>query len=270
MRHGRRAGCAARRAAAATFALKLLCAGAGLVCNEAAAQGYFRAGVGVALEAGAGFTDVDCRAAMPAALYGCEAGGDGAALRSAGAFGHSGGLEIGAGYAFSSALRMEFRMAYRPAAGFEGRANFLAPEQEQSVRTERSSLSGVVGVEFDLASLGVPAPAGFRPFAGAGIGRVRHRLDETRMRFPRTETLVPGASNMDWMWTVTAGISRALSERTVLDVAWRYVDQGDVMTGEGAGRVQWRDGSRTVALDLAPTRAQVNHHDIVLSVRYRW
>ena len=153
---------------------------------------------------------------------------------------------------------------------FAGRANFLATEREQSVMTRRSSLSGAVAVKFDLVSLGAPQIAGFRPFAGAGIGRVRHRLGETTMTFARTQTIVPGASRTDWTWVLTAGLSRVLSERTVLDVAWRYADEGEAFTGEGAGRVQWRDGSRALALDLASTRANVTSHSVGISVRYGW
>ena len=88
------------------------------------------------------------------------------------------------------------------------------------------------------------------------------------MTFPRTETVVPGASHTDWTWTVTVGASRALGERTALELAWRYADRGDARTGAGAGRVEWRDGSRTIPLELAPTRAQVSHHGVRLSVRY--
>ena len=235
---------------------------------EAVGQGYLRVGVGAALAAESLFTDVDCESATRAALYGCGVGGDGERLSTAGEFGSTAALSLGAGYALGPATRVELVLEYRPGVPFEGRANFLSPELEQSVVTRRSSLSGAVAVKFELASLGVPRIAGFRPFAGAGVGRVRHRLGETTMTFPRTQTIVPGTSRTDWTWMLSAGLSRSLSERTVLDVAWRYADGGEAVTGEGAGRVQWRDGSRTLALDLAPTRANVTSHSFGISVRY--
>ena len=204
---------------------RLTALAAGIALNlpaaQVAAQRYVRVGVGAALASDSRFVDVDCESAMPAALYGCGHGGDGAPLRTTGEFGSTAALELGAGYALGPATRVELVLEYRPAVPFAGRANFLAPEREQSVMTRRSSLSGAVAVQFDLASLGVPEIAGFRPFAGAGIGRVRHLLGETTMTFPRTLTVVPGASRTDWTWMLTAGLSRALSERTVLDVAWR-------------------------------------------------
>ena len=241
-----------------------------LPSGKAEAQGYVRVGIVAALASDSQFMDVDCASTTPAALYGCGEGGDGAGLRTAGEFGAAEGLELGAGYRVGPAVQVELQVEYRPAVPFAGRANFLAPEREQSVAVERSSLSGVILVELDLASLGAPAPGGFRPFAGAGIGRVRHRLDETRMTFPRTETVVPGDTRTDRTWTVTAGLSRTLSERTSLDLSWRYADRGEAFTAEGAGRVEWRDGSRTIPLELAPTRASVSGHGVRVGVRYRW
>ena len=239
-----------------------------LPAHEAIGQAYVRVGIVAALAAETRFTDVDCESATRAALYGCGEGGDGERLSTAGEFSSTAALSLGAGYALGPATRVELVLEYRPSVPFEGRANFLSLELEQSVVTRRSSLSGAVAVKFDLASLGVPQIAGFRPFAGAGVGRVRHRLGETTMTFPRTQTIVPGTSRTDWTWLLSAGLSRALSERTVLDVAWRYADGGEAFTGEGAGRVQWRDGSRTLALDLAPTRANVTSHSVGISVRY--
>ena len=252
------------------FAALAVAFAATLRAGDATAQGYVRVGLGASLAAETQFSDVDCASAMPAALYGCGVGGDGAPLSTAGEFAATAGLGIGAGYAVTPALSIELQIDHRPNVPFEGRANFLAPEREQEVRTEHSSLAATVAAMIDLQALWALEIRGFRPFAGVGAGRVRHRLGETRMRFPRTETVVPGGSRTDWTWMLTGGFSRAISERTFLDIAWRYTDRGDAGTAEGAGRVEWRDGSRTLALDLAPTRAKVNQHSIVLSVRYGW
>ena len=262
------AGRPARRTAGTTFGAALLCGATALWASGAAAQVYLQAGVDVALAAGTQFTDVECESTMPAALYGCGAGEDGAPLRSAGEFRTAAGLALAVGYAIAPAVSVEVAVEYRADAPFAGRANFLEPAREQSVAVERSSLSASMAVKIGLQALGAPTLGGFRPFVGAGLGRVRHRTGETRMTFPRTETAVPGASRTDWTWTVTVGASRALGERTSVELAWRYADRGDARTGTGAGRVEWRDGSRTIPLELAPTRAQVSHHGVRLSVRY--
>ena len=138
---------------------------------------------------------------------------------------------------------------------FTGEANFLAPGREQSVTAERSTLSAMIAAQFELPMTTARGFSGFRPFAGAGIGRARHRVGEMTMGFPATQTFVPGGAGTVWTWAVTAGMARPLGEGTALELAWRYTDQGDAETGTGAGSVQWRDGSRTIPLDLAPTRA---------------
>ena len=242
----------------------------GLLAGEAAAQGYGRVGISAALSAETRFMDADCASAAPAALYGCGNGGDGAPLRTVGDFGSTAGLELGAGYAFGPAARVELRVEYRPAVPFAGEANFLAPGRRQSVVAERSTLSAMIAAQFELPMAPARGLAGFRPFAGAGIGRARHRVGEMTMGFPATETFVPGGASSTWTWAVTAGMARPLGEGTALELAWRYTDQGDAETGTGAGSVQWRDGSRTIPLDLAPTRATARHHALVLSVRRMW
>ena len=121
----------------------------------------------------------------------------------------------------------------------------------------------------DLPGLGLPKLGPFAPFVGAGAGVVRTRIEETHMTFPRTTTVVPGASRTGFGWMVAAGVSASLGERMTLDLAWRYTDLGEFRTGRGAGRVVWRDGSREpLPLNLAETRARFRSHGLRLSLRY--
>lgn len=263
----RRAGISAalRRAAAAAIV-----AGAALGCGIAGAgEYYFRGGFGIDRPADTAFSDRDCSSASPAALYGCGRGGDGAPLGSVGELGTAPVFELGLGYAATPALRLEVLAEYRPRLVFEGRANFLEPGRRQSVAAKLTSVSAMLAAHVDLTALGLPRIGPFEPFAGAGVGAVRTRTGETRMTFPRTTTIVPGASRTGFAWMLTAGLSAALDERTTLDFAWRYTDLGEVRTGRGAGRVVWRDGSREpLPLDLAATRARLRSHGLRLSLRY--
>ena len=260
------AGCNPRNARLAAVAVAVYMS----MPSGAAGAGdfYLRGGIGLDRPADTVFTDRDCSSSAPAALYGCGTGGDGAPYRSRGGYGTVPALELGLGYA-AAAARVEILVEYRPRFAFEGRANFLAPERRQSVTADLSSVSGMLAAYVDLAELGLPKPGPFAPFAGAGVGAVRTRVGETRMTFPATTTIVPGASRTDLAWMVTAGVAAALDERVTLDLAWRYTDLGKVRTGRGAGRVVWRDGSREpLPLDLAPTRARLASHGIRLSLRY--
>ena len=116
---------------------------------------------------------------------------------------------------------------YRPRLAFEGRANFLEPRRQQSVAAELSSLSAMLAAYVDLPGLGLPRLGPLAPFVGAGVGAARTRIGETRMTFPRTTTIVPGASRAGFAWMLTAGVAVTLDERMTLDLAWRYTDLGE-------------------------------------------
>ena len=154
---------------------------------------YLRAGIGFDRPAETRFMDKDCSTVSPAALYGCGTGGDGAPLRSLGDFGTVAGVEFGVGYILTRATRVEVLVEYRPRFAFDGRANFLAPARQQSVSADLSSLSGMLAAYLDLPELGVPRLGRFSPFLGGGVGAVRVEIGETRMAFPKTTTIVPGA-----------------------------------------------------------------------------
>ena len=256
----------ARPASLAALAL----AAAMCLASGAAVAGdyYLRGGVGLDRPGEAVFTDTDCASTVPAALYGCGTGGDGAPYRSVGRFGTVPAVELGLGYA-SGSVRFEVLVEYRPHYTFDGRANFLAPDRRQHVSAKLSSVSGMLAGFVDLAALGPSKPGRFAPFLGAGVGAANTRIGKTTMTFPATTTTVPGESRTGLAWMGTAGVSAALNERVSLDLAWRYSDLGEVRTARGPGRVVWRDGSREpLPLDLPPTKARLKGHGVRLSLRY--
>ena len=227
-------------------------------------QMYLRAGISVDGPVNIRFTDTDCASTTPAALYGCGKGKDDAPHQSSGRLGSVPGLDAGVGYAAASAVRLEVLLEYRPRFTFQGRTNFLEAARQQSVTAELSSLAGLVAAYLDL-----PQAGWFIPFIGAGAGASRNRIGETRMTFPRTTTMVPGAGHVAVAWMATAGVATELGARVTLDLAWRYTDLGAAHTGRGAGQVVWRDGSRPpLGLDLAPTRAAIASHGLRVSLRY--
>ena len=230
---------------------------------------YLRTGLDLSRPADTYFTDADCASLVPAALYGCGVGGDGAPLRSVGDVGPVAGVEFGLGYAVAPAVRLEALLTYRPRFTFDGHANFLAPDREQSVSVDLSSLSGILAVYVDLRGLGVRPLGPLSPFVGGGLGAARVVSGETRMTFPKTRTLVPGTRRTGLTWRLTAGLGMSWGERATLDLAWRYTNAGVIETGAGPGRAEWLDGSRDpVGLDLAPTQAPLRSHGLHLSLRY--
>ena len=228
---------------------------------------YLRVGIGFDLPTETEFRDVNCEVEQP--LYGCATGGDGAPLRSVGDFSTATGFEVGIGGAVAPAVRMEAIVEFRPRLAFSGRANYLAPERQQTVAVDASVLSGMVAAYADLPALGLPRLGPFNPFVGAGIGVARISTGETRMMFPATTTLVPGGHRTGLAWMVTAGVATVLGESTTLEVAWRYSELGTAETATGGGRAVWRDGSREpLMLDQAASEAYLKSHGIRLSLRY--
>ena len=250
-------------------AVALMATAMALLPGLTVAQGvYLRAGLDLSRPADTHFTDADCASMVPAALYGCGVGGDGAPLRSVGDVGTVAGVELGLGYAVAPAVRLEALLTYRPRFTFDGHANFLDPDRQQSVSVDLSSLSGILAAYVDFPGVGVRPLGPFSPFVSGGLGATRVASGETRMTFPKTRTLVPGTRRTGLTWRLTVGLGMSLGERATLDLAWRYTDAGVIETGASPGRVEWLDGSRDpVWLDLAPTQAPLRSHGLHLSLR---
>ena len=227
---------------------------------------YIRAGVSIDRSSGARFTDADC---STHALYGCGSGQDGAPFSAFGDFGTSVAIEIGVGRRVAPGLRIEGVLHSRPGATYEGRANFLAADRRQSVSADLSVLSGLAVAYADLPALGP-----FRPFAGGGAGISRIALDETTMTFPQTMTLVPAGRRNSFAWMAAAGVALPLGGAATLDVAWRYLASGRVVTGAGTGRVLFHDGSihyrngQPNEFRLGETQTSLESHGLQLSLRY--
>ncbi len=249
------------------LAALVLATGMAVMAPSAAAEFYLRAGVGLDWIDDTVFEDRHCESVAPAALYGCDTGGDRAPTRTTGYFDTATAFELGLGHEPVPGMRVEARFEYLPGLGFHGDANFPDPERTQSVTADVSVLSAMVAGYADLPL--VLGHESIVPFLGAGAGVAQLRIGTTRMTFPQSVTEVPGASRAALAWMATVGVSAAVSERITVEFAWRYTDFGEVRTGRGAGQVLWRDaGKPPIPLDLEETRARLSDHGIRLSLRY--
>ncbi len=225
---------------------------------------YIRGGAVLDWPAGTRFEDKNCGSTSPAALYGCGIGIDGATLGASGDFARAGGFELGAGYVAAQRVRIEAAIQYRPKVSFAGNANFLQTTGPQDVSADLSSLTATLSAYADL-----PGTGPLSPFIGCGGGLSRNSIDETRMAFARTTTVVPGASRVGFAFLLTAGVAVRIRGKTTVDIGWRYTDSGAVETGRAKGRIVWRDGSRDpLELDLAETTANLTSHGLRASLRY--
>ena len=242
-----------------------------VLAAPAFAQIYVRSGISLDWGDDTQFKDADCASTMPAALYGCGAGNDGATLSSRGDFGTIAGLEFGVGYAIKPFLRLEAGIQYRPDFTFEGGANFtqLSPGDRRDVTAELSAWSGMATAYLDIGELLLFHYASIGPFIGIGGGLSRIEIGDTRMDFPITSTIVPGGHHLSFSWMLTAGVSVSISPRLMLDAGWRFTDHGRIETARGEGEiVRRKDGHVLAALDLIETRGHLRSHGLNVSLRY--
>ena len=261
-------GVAGRNLSSTALRVSVGAAGSGPPDSTDSDDFYYRAGILVDWPSGTHFLDESCESGSPAALYGCGDGNDGLPLGTYGDFAATPGFEFGVGLVAASALRLEGVLAYRPGAAFKGRANFLQTTEQQDVAADSSVFSAMFAAYVDLPGPGLPRLGSLRPFVGAGGGFSRIEIDQTRMVFPRTTTIVPEGHKINLAWMLAAGVSAPLGSRATIEIAWRFTDHGVIETGRGKGRVLWRDGSRVpLELDLAKTRARLEGHGVAVSLR---
>ncbi len=232
---------------------------------------YVRTGVGLDWSEDTRFKDKDCTNHTPPAiyaLYGCGTGNDGAPLSTRGDFSAPAGFELGLGHTIMPALRIEAFFQYRPRFTLTGRTNFLQTQGRQEVSARLSSLSGMFAAYVDLPQLGLPRLGPFSPFIGGGAGASYIDIGKTRMKFTRTRTTVPGGHQVNFTWMLTAGVSTSLTDRLMLDLAYRYTDSGSVETDEGIARVVNRAGDVLVPLNVGQTHAHLSSHGVWVSLRY--
>lgn len=249
-------------------ALLFAIASVGTAAAEDDERFYGRLGVSVEQMGDTIFLDVDCDSNPQVPLYGCGQGPDGHPHRSIGDFNLANGLNLGIGIRFTPNFRIELSTESGRAPTFEGKTNFLAASQQQSVSAHLwSSSTSLVGY-FDVPEMTLLGIRKNQPFLGAGIAASYNRINVTRMTFPRTITIVRGVSSTETGWLVTAGIAFPWGENRHLDLAWRYLDAGEVFTRAGRAHVLFQSGNRPpIDLNISPTRAKLESHALSLTIR---
>lgn len=242
-------------------ALPLMAAGE----RPATAEPYLRLGVGGDASAPASFSDQDCQAVQPPALFGCGAGNNGSPLGAAGGFGAGVVLDAGLGYRFNSWLRAEALLSYRPSYDYSGNANFVQVAGPQPVSANLSSLAG-----FGVGYVDLPKIDTVRPYIGAGIGVARNRISAVTYALPAlgagASTTIAGGTSSGLAWLLTAGLEIPLHPQLSLDLAYRYTDLGSVQTDSGTASIV--RPNRMAALEIAGTQTALQTHGAILSLRY--
>jgi opacity protein-like surface antigen len=94
---------------------------------------------------------------------------------------------------------------------------------EDPLHTDITSYSLMVNAYKDFGTF-----RGFTPYVGAGIGVAYNITDEVYFtQNPDLTNRIRGDRDISFAWALMAGVGYNLSERTILDVGYRYLDLGE-------------------------------------------
>lgn len=158
-------------------------------------------------------------------------GGTGPFSRKGDEFDTTIGASLLAGYHWSDhgvPLRTELEVAYRARTDFNTR-------QENSpavgYKNDLSSTSAILSAFYDI-----PTGTPWRPYLGGGIGWARNSSDTTRALNDTSEpeqTLENDTDNL--AYSLQVGVRVAISPEWVGEIAYRYMDFGEVSSGTFSG-----------------------------------
>ncbi|MFM2422797.1 MAG: hypothetical protein RL291_1327 [Pseudomonadota bacterium] len=98
---------------------------------------------------------------------------------------------------------------------------------EDPIHTHLKSYTAMVNVYRDLGTYG-----GVTPYIGAGVGVAYNTLSEVYFTGnPALTNRIEGGSRASLAWSLMAGIGWQMTDRTVLDLGYKYMDYGKAISG---------------------------------------
>ena len=238
------------------------------VSATASPSWYLRGAIGVVQGEDADFSDDDCSATSPPALFGCGAGSDGESLGAYGDFGEYFSMEIAGGQYVYPWLRTDMALNYRPNLKYSGLANFRGVSGQQPVSTTARSLSLMANLFIELAPALGFSPERFHPYLGAGFGVSYNRLKAVKYRFPEMEkhklSVTPSGERFNPAFMIFGGLGISLTPQWMLDISGRYEDLGEVGTDRGGMYMDHIDGE----IEIARTNADLRGFGFMMGMRY--
>lgn len=236
--------------------------------EEDADQGlYLRLGAGVQWPETERLRDQDCGSKQPPALFGCGSGDDGQPLGAVGTFRQSPMVDAAVGYRWTPWLRTEALVNWSPQLDWHGQANFLGAGSNQPVTASGRGLAG-----FAVVLVDAPMVVGMRPYLGAGVGAASTSVGDITFGFPAkgpsAETLIKGGSSQSLATLLTAGVAIPLSDRIELDLAYRWMDLGQLTTPDAIATIT-RPQRRT-RLAIGGTQMDLKTQAVIGSLRFRF
>lgn len=188
------------------------------------------------------------------------------------AFGGASFFGVGVGYAFNSWFRADVTGEWRAASHYKGLDRVRWPaatgfNQANEFDATKTELVGLVNGYLDLGTW-----YGITPFVGAGVGVARVSIEGFRdvgtAINPANGALINSVAyaedetTTNFAWALYAGLGYDVSPNLSLELAYRYLNMGDVKTGET--RVYTGPGTLTDHW----TFENLHSHDLKVGMRW--
>lgn len=169
---------------------------------------------------------------------------------------------LGVGYQFNSWLRADITGEYRGKTGFHALDSFdnAGTINTNTYTASKSEYLFLANVYADLGTW-----YNVTPFVGVGVGTSRVTIDHYR-----DLNLIAGgggwadsASTWNFAWALHAGFGYHVTNNTVIELAYRYVDLGNGRTGDTINF----NGSNPI-VDNPTHFNRITSHDVKLGVRF--
>src|SRR5262249_47397172 len=154
---------------------------------------------------------------------------------------------LGFGYQWNDWFRTDLTVDYEWPGTFHGRLHCPPPPgavgctgapvpEYYDEFADISAWTTLINAYFDLPMF-ADAPTGLPPYVGAGLGAASLTTTNVHYISPGgSPGSWPGASTWNVAWSLTAGVSYAITKNLLLDLNWRYVNLGDAVSGPTAAQ----------------------------------
>ena len=139
--------------------------------------------------------------------------------------------EVGAGCGSGSrGFRADFTLGYRGDRDVTGnKPDILNTHFPGTFETQVSTLTAMANLYYDLGKF-----RNLVPYVGVGLGVAHHNMSEVSFALNGgAASNLQGSEQTNFAWSLMAGAAYQISERTILDVGYRYIDMGDVKSKRG-------------------------------------
>jgi opacity protein-like surface antigen len=231
------------------FAMALLFAAQG--ADAQSSRFYLRGDLGLVLGTPAVETDVDPGSAI-ASLGPTTINGT---------YGTGMMFDAGVGFRALPFLRLEGTIGYLPSLAFKG--NFGNTPSATTQGTV-SALVGLATANVDLSAFTGRLPGGIQPFllGGLGVATVTNSPEYDYTNGVAFNGSISGATQTNLAWTVGGGVGIPVTDRLMLDVAYRWLDLGERRVGP---TLSFNGATAPTTYD----RADLRVHTIMVGLRYQ-